>query len=94
MEGKFIDKKLPITGNWNYRIGTKIEGGTRLFSIIECYYDENGDPAGYAERNPLANWENLNDLDGTHKLIERAFDKLILDTDNWPNIYKPSKDGT
>lgn len=89
--------------SWNYRIGTKLfsyskefEGkneklanhpDSRLFSIIEVYYDETGIPNGYTEPNPLANWESLDDLKGTLKLVELAFTKSIIDLDNFPNEW-------
>lgn len=93
--------------SWNYRIGTKIfsykkefEGkneklaehpDTRLFSIVEVYYDDEGIPNGYTEPNPLSNWEDLKDLKGTFKLIKLAFDKFIIDLDNFPNEWEKPK---
>ena len=92
---------------WNYRIGTKVQKvkldkktvyKERLFFIFECYYNENKIPNGYPEKidklkfpNPLANWTTMKDLKGTYKLIEKAFDKPIIDLDNWPNEYKNKK---
>lgn len=63
---------------------------SRLFSIIEVYYDESNKPNGYAEVNPLSDWEDIKDLRGTHKLIKGAFTKPILDLDNFPNEWKES----
>ena len=72
--------KKPIIGGWNYRVGIK----DKLYSIIEVYYDEKGIPNGYAERNPVANWEDYKDLKDTLKLVEQAIHRPIIDIDNFP----------
>lgn len=91
--------------SWNYRIATKIfsykekfkdtneklaeHPDTRLFSVIEVYYDDDGTPNGYMPKsNVLADWESLEDLASTYRLIEAAFDKPILDLDNFPNVWE------
>lgn len=88
---------------WNYRIGTKVfsykekfkdinkklanRPDQRLFSIIEVYYDKDGKAESYAEINALSDWENLKDLKSTYELIDGAFDKPIINLDNFPNEY-------
>ena len=95
--------------SWNYRMATKVYSykkkfkgknekladnpDTRLFSIVEVYYDNKGIPNGYTEPNPLSNWEELSDLMGTYKLIGEALDKPIIDLDNFPNEWIEPKDG-
>lgn len=88
---------------WNYRIGTKVQKikiknspfENRLFFIFECYYNKNTKlPDGYPERLDELDFPNLlvnetkKELKGTYKLIAAAFDKPIIDLDNWPNEYK------
>lgn len=90
--------------SWNYRIGTHVFSykkafvnnsklaemkDQRLFSIIEVYYDKNGKPEGYIDKkNSLSNWEDLEDLKGTWELIGKAFEKPIIDLDNFPKEHK------
>lgn len=85
---------------WNYRIGTKLDtkNKERLFFIFECYYDKKGIPDGYPEKidrlkfsNPLANWTTVKELQNTYKLITEAFDKPVIDLDNFPKVYKKKK---
>jgi hypothetical protein len=94
--------------SWNYRIATKVysykkefEGkneklannpDSRLFSIVEVYYDNDSIPNGYAEVNALSNWEDLNDLMGTYKMIKKAFEDSIIDLDSFPNEWQEPKD--
>lgn len=93
--------------SWNYRIGTHLfsykevfvnnpklakRKDQRLFSIIEVYYDEAGNPKGYSkDAKPLKDWEDLSDLIGTMDLVKLAIDKPIIDIDNFPNIWKEEK---
>jgi len=90
--------------SWNYRIGTKIfsymdefgecnpelakQPDLRMFSIIEVYYNDKGEPDGYAEVSSLQNWESMKDLKGTYKLIGGAFKKPVLNLDEWPSEWK------
>lgn len=78
---------------WNYRIVTHIHNGVRLFSIAECYYEEGqSTPSSYIdprEKNILSNWEDVNDVRGTHRLVAHALEKPILDLDNWPKTFIP-----
>lgn len=79
--------------SWNYRICTKVEGkgGStrwRSFSVKEVYYNKEGIPDGVAETSKILEWDNYEDLKGTYKLIEKAFEKPIIDLDNFPEEYK------
>lgn len=73
--------------SWNYRVGKKkhTEAGEEvvLHHIVECYYHEDGQPAGYVIVNALDSWEELGDLFGTYKLIGPAFEKPVIDLDNF-----------
>lgn len=89
--------------SWNYRVGTRIFSyakefentdsnlkdipNARLFSIIEVYYDKNGIPQGHVNAS-VKDWDSYEDLVGTHNLMAQAFQKPILDLDNWPNEWK------
>lgn len=83
---------------WNYRIATKIVklenstmylNGWREFLVIECYYNEDGIPVSYVERNPVDGWESINDLIGTIKKLYETIskDKPIINLDNFPNEF-------
>lgn len=93
--------------SWNYRIGTHVfsykqvftdnpkladQKDSRLFSIIEVYYDKNGNPNSYVDKaNPLNNWESLEDLKGTVDLVKLALGKPIIDIDNFPDEWEDTK---
>ncbi len=83
---------------WNYRVCTKfwkndnpktkhITGGERSFEIHEVYYDDDDKPGSYTERSVNAGGETLEELKKVHKMMEDAFEKPVLDLDNWPNEY-------
>jgi len=84
--------------SWNYRIVTKLEPSplkgkppSRLFSIAEVYYadDKSTNADSYADgKNILSNWETIDELKWTAEKVLLAFEKPILDLDNWPNEYK------
>jgi len=85
--------------SWNYRVATKIfsykelkgfekTDDSRLFSVIEVYYDEDGKINGYVDkRNPVSDLEDMGDLYGAYKLVGGAFEKPVLDLDNWPEEW-------
>jgi len=86
---------------WNYRVATYISSfekhlgsnpNTRLFSVIEVHYDSDEDAkigkgASYLHSNPVANWESLEDLKKTLKLLQEAFKRPVIDLDNFPNEW-------
>ncbi|MCZ0729629.1 hypothetical protein [Mycolicibacterium iranicum] len=62
-------------GRWEYRVVRSLDG-TEFF-IAEVYYD--GDRLSWVDdsRNALR-WDRYDDLKGTVDLIQRAFDKPLL----------------
>ena len=90
--------------SWNYRVCTHVFSykkaftnnpklskmeDQRLFSIEEVYYDKNGKPEGCTKgKNPLGNWEELEDLIVTVDLVKEALSKPIIDLDDFPSEYK------
>ena len=81
--------------HWNYRLATKVtyveamNKSYRTFQLIECHYTK-GVAHMYGEKgNSLSGHETINELKGSHALMEGAFDKPILDLDNFPNEYEP-----
>jgi len=81
---------------WNHRVITwesKSPFGTeRLFSIVECHY-ENGVPVAcseYKERghNILGYHVSLKDIKWTVNMVKKCLDKPILDGDNFPNEWE------
>lgn len=80
---------------WNYRVATYLQETIygsgkktkeRFFCIIEAYYD-NGKLGSYSSKKDFYTWEIFKDVKGTHKLITKAFDKPVIDLDNFPNEY-------
>lgn len=78
---------------WNYRVGTRLkkhplrEEMWREYLIIECHY-ENEIPRSYGESNKMDNYEELDELKSANSLMSTAFEKEILDLDNFPNVFK------
>ena len=82
---------FPKFGGWNYRMATKMneDGKSRLFSIIEVYYDADGNPTAFVDtKNPLADWQYIEDLVGTVDLVKKALSKDVIDLDNFPNTWQ------
>ena len=80
--------------SFKYRVGTKIVSQERVFFIFECYYEDDM-PSSYFQcidddefPNPLSRWDNYEDLKETYVLMSAAFDKPVIDLDNFPNIYQ------
>jgi len=86
---------------WNYRIGTYIyhhngnnnQGhnmdGIRLFKIIDVYYEDDKE-VSYGDRgywDKTDGYESFNDLKISMELMKMAFNKPIIDLDNWPNEW-------
>jgi hypothetical protein len=76
--------------SWNYRICTRLNG-IREFKICEVYYDKKGTAEAYIESKQILCWDNKKDLLKTIELLQSVPDKEIYDLDNWPNLYKPTK---
>jgi len=61
---------------------------TQLFSIIVVYYDKVGNIIAYSNHNnPLKDLESMEDLKRTYTLINEAFNKPVIDLDNFPNEW-------
>jgi hypothetical protein len=86
--------------SWNYRLATHLfsykdmkgledKEDLRLFSIIEVYYDKNGEISGYQDTgNPTKDLESIADLWETTLKLSEAIKKPVLDLENWPNEYE------
>lgn len=75
--------------SWNHRIVTQIVNKIRLFDIAEVYYDSEGVPHSYCSVGTcLTGWADLQDLKGTYDKIASAFEKPIINLDNFPNEFK------
>lgn len=79
--------------HWNYRVATRLskhplrEEKWREYLILNCYYT-NGVLNSYGDTEvKMSAFEALNDLKRTNEFISHAFDKEIIDLDNFPNIY-------
>ena len=51
------------------------------------YYDSQGVPTGYSDTS-VKDWDSYKDLEETYKLMAKAFQKPVLDLDNWPEEWK------
>lgn len=80
--------KRPKT-HWNYRVFTKFhkEHNIRIFGIIECYYT-NGVLDSYSGKENFYEFDSLEDVMSTHKLIGEAFAKPTIDLDNFPHEWE------
>jgi hypothetical protein len=65
----------------------------RIFSIQEVYYNKEDEPIAYIsdKKNPLANWEALDEIIGTLDFVKLALDKPVIDLDNFPNEWDKNK---
>jgi len=80
---------------WNFRIGTKLYryknmkvDPERLFSVIEVYYDDDNNPVSYGGKNLLKDIESIKGIKWAIKHIPEAFEKPIIDMDNFPKEWK------
>lgn len=88
---------------WNYRIGTELfetifkskdPFRERVYSIITVYYNNDGEPITYGGKTPAGDYNNylshlsdVEELEGTLNLIKLAFEKPVIDLDNFPNTF-------
>jgi len=80
---------------WNYRVLTRLipfkegeEEKWREFFIAEVHYKD-GKPSGYgAEKTLTSGWETVKDLKWTVKHLKEAFEKPIIDANNFPKKWK------
>jgi hypothetical protein len=81
--------KYKCKHHWNYRVVTKLIGEDRIFSVVEVYYNSENKPDSYIDsKNVLNNYESKKALKWSYNKIKEAFNKHILDLDNWPHNYK------
>lgn len=65
----------------------------RLYSIVDVHY-ANRKPSSYAVTEGkhsvkhLVNCDDLEHLKADLQMLGEAFNKPILDLDNWPNVFK------
>lgn len=81
---------------WNYRIGTYLHKynnkEVRLYKIVSVYYDENKVINGYGDRDfALIDYESISDMKYDLEKSLLAYDKPILNLDNFPNEWKEDK---
>jgi len=84
-------KKVPV--DECFKVVEKYkEGYTLAFFVFSCYYDKEGKPNAYtkdAELSSVLNgWDTFEELKITYSLVGKAFEKPIIDLDNFPNEYK------
>jgi len=80
--------------HWNHRIITRLNHyelagelyTDRLFDIAEVHY-KGKKVESYGDIHLLKNLEDVAALKWTHEQIASAFDKPVLDVDNWPHEY-------
>lgn len=78
---------------WNYRVGTRLQKHPlrdemwREYLIIECHY-ENEIPRSYGESVKMNGYEELHEMKNANRLMSTAFEKEVLDLDNFPNVFK------
>lgn len=90
--------------SWNYRICTHLfsykkafvnnpklaeQKDQRIFAIHEVYYNKDGVADG-CHKNPvsLGGFEDVEDLKATVDMLHNAYEKPIIDLDNFPNEYE------
>lgn len=62
-------------------------GQNSEYLILNCYYT-NGVLNSYGDIEvKMSAFEELDDMKRTNEFISRAFDKPIIDLDNFPNVY-------
>lgn len=78
---------------WNYRVGTRLQKHPlrdemwREFLIIECHY-ENDVPRSYGESVKMNGYEELHEMKSANLLMAGAFEKEVLNLDDFPNTFK------
>lgn len=79
---------------WNYRVGTRLNKHPirqgdfwREYLIVECHY-ENEIPRSYGESNKMSGYEELGDMKSANSLMSTAFEKEVIDLDNFPNTFQ------
>lgn len=74
---------------WNYRIIKSIdEDGEASFGIHEVYYDESKNPHSCTAEPIVLAAESLDDLKKDLKLMQKAFEKPVLEMFYFDNLEK------
>ena len=70
-------------------VGTRITktsiGEYREYLIFTCYY-KNGFPDAYGISG-IGHYDDFDDMEKSFEKIKKAFNKPIIDLDNFPNIF-------
>ncbi len=78
---------------WEYRVATYVteynNKKKRYFIIIECCYNDKGKPEYHTNKDTIHLITNhgINGLKDISRNIQKAFNKPILDLDNFPKEY-------
>lgn len=87
-------KKKPKKSHFNYRVGTRITKTPirdyREYLIFTCYY-KNGVPNAYGISS-IGYYDDVEDMKKTFDNIQKAFNKEIIDLENFPSVFVPEKD--
>ena len=76
--------------HWNYRVVQSYD--RKEFFIAEVYYDDGGN-TGWHDGVSLK-WEDYDDLKGTVKLIQKAFEKPLLRVGEGDNLVEVIEETT
>lgn len=77
--------------SWNHRVCAKKcnQDEEVLFSVRSVYYDKDGNPDAFSNTpETLGSFEDIEGLEWTIDMIKKAFEKPVIDLDNFPNEYK------
>lgn len=76
---------------WNHRVVTRLVKKIRLFDIAEVYYIDGIPESYYSVGSCLSEWDEVGYLKGTYDKIASAFEKPIIDLDNFPNEFEDNE---
>ena len=66
--------------SWNYRV---FRDSNNLYSIIETYYSDAGDPIAHCSSH-MDDWESEEELKESLKMMQDAFNKATLTPEHFP----------
>lgn len=73
-----------MANKFSYEIGFKRYMG---FMVIECYYDNEGNPIGWLSANLQSEQEVDDIVSSIHQMLKEINPKNIFDLDNFPDYY-------
>lgn len=76
---------------WNFRVVTKREGIGQVFGIAEIHYNDEGVPDMFNIPNTLMGWKSFGDLKIIYLAVSEAFNKPIIDLDNFPAEWQTTE---